>query len=443
MPTATDLVTDLPADFEVFGQAVDTRLKALQPGTTLGDIVYSSATANTSTRLPIGTTGQVLSVVAGVPAWQTGTTGDITAVTAGTGITGGGTSGDVTVSFDQANFGGGQFAAGKNKIINGDFRINQRAFTSNTTSGAYNFDRFLQANSGGTFTVTPQTFTPGAAPVAGYEGSTFLRGITASQSGTGDYALFEQKIEDVRTLAGSTAVVSFWAKAASGTPKIGVELSQNFGSGGSPSATVNTALGAVTLSTSWARYSISVAVPSISGKTIGTTANTNFVETNLWVSAGSAIATRSSSIGIQNNTFDVWGIQVEAGSTETPFQTASGSVQGELALCQRYFEKSYDVGVAPATVTNDGAMFFYIVSSGTHTQSGFDTTFKVTKRSTPTMTWYSPNNGASGNAYSAAGGLNVAVTNNTIGTSRASVYYAQAANASINTSVHFTASAEL
>ncbi len=50
-------------------QGVDTRLKALQPGTTLGDIAYSSATANTSTRLPIGSNGQVLGVSAGVPAW--------------------------------------------------------------------------------------------------------------------------------------------------------------------------------------------------------------------------------------------------------------------------------------------------------------------------------------------------------------------------------------
>ena len=70
MPTATDLVTDLPADFEVFGQAVDTRLKALQPGTTLGDLAYSSATANTNTRLGIGSAGQVLTVVSGVPAWS-------------------------------------------------------------------------------------------------------------------------------------------------------------------------------------------------------------------------------------------------------------------------------------------------------------------------------------------------------------------------------------
>ena len=69
MPTATDLVTDLPADFEVFGQAVDTRLKALQPGTTLGDLAYSSATANTNTRLGVGSSNQVLGVVAGVPAW--------------------------------------------------------------------------------------------------------------------------------------------------------------------------------------------------------------------------------------------------------------------------------------------------------------------------------------------------------------------------------------
>jgi hypothetical protein len=72
-------VTDLPADFEVALQGVDTRLKALQPGTTLGDIAYSSATANTNTRLGIGTNGQVLAVSGGVPAWTT--TADVTPLT--------------------------------------------------------------------------------------------------------------------------------------------------------------------------------------------------------------------------------------------------------------------------------------------------------------------------------------------------------------------------
>jgi hypothetical protein len=71
LPTATDLVTDLPADFDVALQGVDTRLKALQPGTTLGDLAYSSATANTNTRLAIGSTSQVLTVTGGVPVWAT------------------------------------------------------------------------------------------------------------------------------------------------------------------------------------------------------------------------------------------------------------------------------------------------------------------------------------------------------------------------------------
>ena len=69
LPTSSDLVTDLPADFEVALQGVDTRLKALQPGTTLGDLAYSSATANTNTRLGIGSTGNVLTVAGGVPTW--------------------------------------------------------------------------------------------------------------------------------------------------------------------------------------------------------------------------------------------------------------------------------------------------------------------------------------------------------------------------------------
>jgi hypothetical protein len=69
MPTTTDLVTDLPADFAAFGQPVDTSLKALNPETTLGDIAYRSSTSNTNTRLGIGSTGNVLTVASGVPSW--------------------------------------------------------------------------------------------------------------------------------------------------------------------------------------------------------------------------------------------------------------------------------------------------------------------------------------------------------------------------------------
>jgi hypothetical protein len=79
MPTSTDLVTDLPADFDAFGQPVDTTLKALNPETTEGDIAYRSAVSNTNTRLGIGTAGQVLAVSGGVPAWTT--TADVTPLT--------------------------------------------------------------------------------------------------------------------------------------------------------------------------------------------------------------------------------------------------------------------------------------------------------------------------------------------------------------------------
>jgi hypothetical protein len=230
-------------------------------------------------------------------------------------------------------------ASGVNKIINGDFNINQRNFTSNTTNNTYNFDRWLQQNGGatGTLTVTPQTFTPGAAPVAGYEGSKFVQCVTASGSSASTYAIFEQRVEDVRTFAGQTATFSFWAKAATGTPKIGLEIVQSFGSGGSPSASVLLSAGTATLSTSWARYSITVSVPSISGKTIGTTDNTSSIAFVSWLSAGSDFASRASSIGVQNNTFQIWGVQAQAGSTATAFQTATGTIQGELAACQRYY----------------------------------------------------------------------------------------------------------
>ena len=364
MPTPTDLVTDLPADFEVFGQAVDSSLADLKGGTT----------------------GQVLSKNSNTDmdfVWVTDAAGDITGVTAGTGISGGGTSGTVTITNSMATAittagdtlygtGSGTFSrlgigtagqvlqvnsgatapqwttpsgggslqvAGKNAVINGDFLINQRGFTSNTTTGTYNFDRWLQQNSGGTFTVTPQTFTPGTAPVATYEGRTYVQGITATQSAVGHYAILTQRIEDVTRYAGTTVTISFFAKANTGTPKIGVELWQDYGTGGSPSAAGTVAQSSVTLTTSWARYSVTVAVPSLSGKTLGTTANTSYLELNLWQSAGSTYNTRASSIGIQNFTASIWGVQLEYASSATYFTTATGTLQQELAACQRYYNR--------------------------------------------------------------------------------------------------------
>ena len=267
------------------------------------------------------------------------------------------------------------YAAGKNRIINGNFAVNQRNFTSNTTNNSYNFDRFLQANSGGTVTVTPQTFTAGAAPVAGYEAKNFVRIVTASQSAAGDYALYGQKIEDVRTLAGQTATVSFWAKASTGTPKIGATLDQYFGTGGAASATVTTSAATQTITTSWVRYSFTISVPSISGKTIGT-ANDSALSLYLSTSVGTTlVAACYPNTGIQNITVDIWGVQVEQGSTATAFQTATGTIQGELAACQRYY---YLVASGNAKPLGVGAMYTASIMIAT-------VPYKVTMRGTPVL----------------------------------------------------------
>jgi hypothetical protein len=70
-PDDTDLVKDGAAAIRTLGSSIDTTTKALNPETTLGDISYRSSTANTKTRLGIGTTGQILTVSGGVPAWAT------------------------------------------------------------------------------------------------------------------------------------------------------------------------------------------------------------------------------------------------------------------------------------------------------------------------------------------------------------------------------------
>lgn len=83
-PDDTALVKDGAAAIRSLGTAIDTTTKNLNPETTLGDIAYRSSTANTNTRLGIGTTGQVLTVSGGVPSWTTLSSGSMTLLATGT-----------------------------------------------------------------------------------------------------------------------------------------------------------------------------------------------------------------------------------------------------------------------------------------------------------------------------------------------------------------------
>ena len=82
-PDDTALVKDGASAIRSLGTSIDTTTKNLNPSTTLGDIEYRSSTANTNTRLGIGTSGQVLTVSAGVPAWATPSSGGMTSIASG------------------------------------------------------------------------------------------------------------------------------------------------------------------------------------------------------------------------------------------------------------------------------------------------------------------------------------------------------------------------
>jgi hypothetical protein len=204
----------------------------------------------------------------------------------------------------------------QNYIINGAFDIWQRgeSLTISNFSFQYSADQWLVRHPGpGTTTVSRQTFTPGAAPVSDYEGRFFLRATC-----TADYTEILQRIEDVRTLAGKTVTLSFWAKSAS-NQTLSIYRWQDFGTGGS-SQLFNTVGNIDTqITTSWQRVSKTFTIPSVSGKTIGE---------NSWL--GVEI------LGQQNIALDIWGVQLEEGSVATPFRRNQPNIQAELAACQRY-----------------------------------------------------------------------------------------------------------
>jgi hypothetical protein len=213
------------------------------------------------------------------------------------------------------------YAAGKNKIINGDFGVWQRGTSfSNPTNGTYTADRwFVELDGTGyTRTISQQTFTPGTAPVAGYEGTYFFR-WNNSVAGTGNTInALSTRLEDIRQFAGQTATLSFWAKADASRALTVYAYQQSTGGSG----TVTTTVGTATLTTSWARYTMTVAIPSLSGITIGTNSN---LQIRIAMPTGVTM------------TCDFWGMQMEESSVATAFQTATGTIQGELAACQRYY----------------------------------------------------------------------------------------------------------
>jgi hypothetical protein len=218
-----------------------------------------------------------------------------------------------------------QFMAGKNKLINGNFAIWQRGSSLTPTTGqVYTTDRFLalRDGSGATVTVSRQTFTPNTAgnPTGAVNGNSYFYRQSQSVAGSGGtYNLMEQRIEGA-ILAGQTVTFSFWAKAAASLTLPQIDYEYTIG-GTNTSANVTSN---IAVTTSWQRFSYTFTMPTYSGLTPNNTSD--FFGIRIWFPSNTTF------------TFDTWGWQLEAGSSATAFQTSTGTIQGELAACQRYYE---------------------------------------------------------------------------------------------------------
>lgn len=275
----------------------------------------------------------------------------------------------------------------RNKLLNGSGSLIQRgSATIAAGASAYVFDRWLVTNNTDRSVVVSQNqlslgsgFGPG--------GERFTMRFAFSTAPTTGNLRIEQRIEAVGSIKAGNWTLTSWMSGPSGTEALAAEIVQNFGTGGSPSSPVSTGMtfagsSPTTIynaSTNWRCWGVTV--PSLSGKLLGTAGN-------------DYLAVAMQLFPRQAGNYDVtWSSFVEGNaSSETDPQSPIGPAL-TLALCQRYYEKSYDVGVTPGTATYAGSDAAIGVASSIYIQCRF----KVSKRATPTCTVYSPYNGVSGN----------------------------------------------
>jgi hypothetical protein len=340
----------------------------------------------------------------------------------------------------------------KNRIINGDMRIDQRNAGASVTpiNAQYTLDRWkssvtaaskysVQQNAG---SITPPT------GFSNYLGVTSLSSYSVvSGDAFGVYQLIEGfNAADLAwgTANARTVTLSFWARSSLTGTFSGVI--QNNGSNRSYPFTYT-----ISAANTWEQKSITIAGDT-TGTWVGATnglgmwvyfnigvGSTYAGTANTW--SGSALygSTGSTSVvGTNGATWYVTGVQLEQNTSATPFERRLYGQ--ELLLCQRYYEKSYDYSVVPGTASSaSSCAVMHSANSGAN--QGLK--FQVVKRATPTLTGYSYSTGTINNWTVASVG-DGAVTFGNIGLTGWRFTQIVGSSGSLNWAEgHYTASAEL
>ena len=275
-------------------------------------------------------------------------------------------------------FGGGVV----NKLINGNFCVWQRG--TSFTSNGYTADRWRLNKSGtGTTTVSQQDFTVGQTDVPDNP-KHFIRLAKSSGTSSGYNDYIAQRVEGVETFASTQCTLSFYCKSASGNPNIKIQVSQNFGSGGSPSTAVTTDISTDTTSSSWTKKSFTFTPASISGKTLGTNdeGTTHYLEIRIMIE------------GAATSSADFAQVQLERGPQASDFVVTDFAT--ERAKCLRYYQRYHANGadqiVASGAITRSDAVDAFVpIAAPMRTDPTFSNSGSLTfYRSTDTVSVPSP-----------------------------------------------------
>jgi hypothetical protein len=349
-------------------------------------------------------------------------------------------------------------AMNDNRIINGDMRIDQRNNGASGTANGYTVDRWKYGTNQagkGSWQRWPAT------PVLAALGFGYSLGFTSSSayaSLAGDAFSFLQAIEAdmVSDFAWGTAsaqpvTLSFWVNVSIAGTYSGCICNYT----GGPST--RSYPFSFSIPTGWSK--IVLQIPGDTAGTwtmsgnggalylifdLGSGANFRGAATGAWQNANLNGVTGTVSVVATNGaTFYVTGVKLEIGNVATPFNRQS--LAKSMADCQRYFETSYPDGTSPGAITASFGGQVYIGGlPNAGYNAGFWCTFQTRKRTTPTVTLYSPNTGASGKIYSNPTAVDVAGVVSGQGLSGFNASAAGLPTAiTVNLCAAFTASAEL